>query len=60
MSRPLGYASNLEVFTMLNALSVQTTDEKALTLHEAAERLNVSYSTIFSYRKELGLSLIHI
>lgn len=32
-------------------------DEKALTLQQAAKRLNVSYSTIFSYRKELGFQL---
>ncbi|MNX66500.1 hypothetical protein D3C86_975970 [compost metagenome] len=57
MSAPSGMRPNLKVFTMLNALAVQTTDEKALTLHEAAERLNVSYSTIFSYRKELGFQL---
>ncbi|MCS3509341.1 hypothetical protein [Achromobacter sp. JUb104] len=32
-------------------------DETALTLQEAAMRLNISYSTIFSYRKELGFQL---
>ena len=28
--------------------------ERALTLQEAAKRPNVSYSTLFNYRKELG------
>ncbi|KAG1244149.1 hypothetical protein G6F65_021972 [Rhizopus arrhizus] len=32
-------------------------DEKALTLQEAAERLNISYSTIFGYRNVLGFQL---
>ena len=32
-------------------------EEEALTLRQAAKRLNVSYSTIFNYRKELGFQL---
>ncbi|GLK96362.1 hypothetical protein GCM10008164_41040 [Achromobacter xylosoxidans] len=42
---------------MPEASSPDFTDEKALTLQEAAKRLNVSYSTIFSYRKEIGFQL---
>ncbi len=42
---------------MVTAQPAAIAGEKALTLREAANLLNVSYSTIFGYRRELGFQL---